>query len=127
MDTLTAVLKTINNANIKGKKEVALRGPNHLTRSFLEYMQKKGYVSEIEYIDDHRKGKAVITLNGRLNKCASICPRFHVACRDIEKWSSRLLPARQFGHIVLTTDKGILDQTECIETHRGGKILGFFY
>ncbi|KAI5173034.1 small subunit ribosomal protein S15Ae [Nematocida sp. LUAm3] len=127
MDILSAALKCINNANTSGKKEVLVRAPNKIVRSFLEYMQKKRYIDEIEYIDDHRKGKAIITLNGRLNKCGSICPRFDVPLSSLEQWSSRLLPARQFGHVVITTSKGILDHKECVEKHTGGKILGFFY
>ncbi|OAG32182.1 small subunit ribosomal protein S15Ae [Nematocida displodere] len=127
MDQLTAALKCINNANTSGKKEVLVRAPNKVIKNFLEYMQSKGYLSDIEYVDDHRKGKAIVTLNGRLNKCGSICPRFDVPFNHLERWSSRVLPARQFGHVVITTSKGILDHKECVEKHTGGKILGFFY
>ena len=37
-----------------------------------------GYIGEFEIIDDHRSGKIVIQLNGRLNKCGVISPRFNV-------------------------------------------------
>lgn len=37
-----------------------------------------GYIGEFEVIDDHRGGKVVIQLNGRLNKCGVISPRFNV-------------------------------------------------
>lgn len=127
MDKLTAALKCINNANIRGKKEVKIRGSNKVVRSFLEFMQAKGYLGDIEYIDDHRQGKAIVSLNGRLNKCGSICPRFDVPFAHLERWSSRVLPARQFGHLVITTSNGFLDHKECVEKHTGGKILGFFY
>ena len=35
-----------------------------------------GYIGEFEYVDDHRSGKIVVELNGRLNKCGVISPRF---------------------------------------------------
>ncbi|KAI5181134.1 small subunit ribosomal protein S15Ae [Nematocida sp. AWRm80] len=124
---LANALKTINNANTQGKKEVLIRAPTKIVRGMLEYMLKKGYITEIEYVDDHRKGKAIISLNGRLNKCGPISPRFDVRFSEVNTWSSKLLPARQFGHIVMTTSQGILDQNECVEKHTGGKILGFFY
>ena len=38
-----------------------------------------GYIGEFELIDDHRGGKIVIQLNGRLNKTGVISPRFNVA------------------------------------------------
>ena len=41
-------------------------------------MQKQGYVGEFEIVDDHRSGKIVIDLIGRINKCGVISPRFDV-------------------------------------------------
>ena len=46
-------------------------------------------------MDDHRAGKIVVELNGRLNKCGVISPRFDVGVKDIEPWTARLLPSRQ--------------------------------
>lgn len=38
----------------------------------------KGYIGEFEYIDDHRAGKIVVNLNGRLNKvCLYLYIRIH--------------------------------------------------
>uniref|UniRef100_A0A803KS25 RRM domain-containing protein n=1 Tax=Chenopodium quinoa TaxID=63459 RepID=A0A803KS25_CHEQI len=36
------------------------------------------YIGEFEYVDDRRSGKIVIELNGRLNNCGVISPRFDV-------------------------------------------------
>ena len=74
-----------------------------------------------------RSGKIVIDLIGRINKCGVISPRFDVGHDQIEKWVGNLLPARQFGHIILTTSMGIMDHEECKRKHTGGKVLGFFY
>jgi small subunit ribosomal protein S15Ae len=46
-------------------------------------------------VDDHRAGKIVVELNGRLNKCGVISPRFDVGVKEIETWTARLLPSRQ--------------------------------
>jgi small subunit ribosomal protein S15Ae len=78
-------------------------------------------------IDDHRAGKIVVELNGRINKCGVISPRFDMKADEIEKWVVNLLPSRQFGHIVLTTSYGIMDHEEARRKHTGGKVLGFFY
>ena len=56
-----------------------------------------GYIGEFEIVDDHRGGKIVVFLNGRLNKCGVISPRFDVPISEIEKWARNLLPSRQFG------------------------------
>ncbi len=57
-----------------------------------------GYINEFEVVDDHRAGKIVVFLNGRLNKCGVISPRFDVTLSKIEQWASNLLPSRQFGY-----------------------------
>ena len=48
---------------------------------FLKVMLKHGYINEFEIIDDKRAGKIVIELNGRLNKCGVISPRFDLTTR----------------------------------------------
>jgi len=86
-----------------------------------------GYIGEFEYVDDHRAGKIVVNLIGRLNKCGVISPRFDIKVGSIENWVNNLLPSRQFGYIMLTTSYGIMDHEEARAKHTGGKILGFFY
>jgi small subunit ribosomal protein S15Ae len=95
--------------------------------SYLEILQKHGYIGEFEYVDDHRAGKIVVELNGRLNKCGVISPRYDIVHSQIEDWIGRLLPSRQFGIIVLTTSAGIMDHEEARRKRVGGKVLGFFY
>lgn len=78
-------------------------------------------------MDDHRSGKIVIDLTGRINKCGVISPRFDIKLSSIEQWVTNLLPSRQFGYIVLTTSAGIMDHEEARRKGTGGKILGYFY
>ena len=35
-------------------------------------LRRAGYINEFEFIDDHRAGKIVVELNGRINKCGVI-------------------------------------------------------
>ena len=60
-----------------------------------------GYIGEFEEVDDHRSGKIVVQLNGRLNKTGVISPRYNVQVDQIENWVNLLLPARQFGILIL--------------------------
>ncbi|XP_049392433.1 40S ribosomal protein S15a-like [Solanum stenotomum] len=98
-----------------------------ITLSFSYCYLCVGYIGEFEYVDDHRSGKIVVELNGRLNKCGVISPCFDVGVKEIEGWTARLLPSRQFGYIVLTTSAGIMDHEEARRKNVGGKVLGFFY
>jgi small subunit ribosomal protein S15Ae len=84
----------------------------------------EGYIGEFETIDDHRAGKIVVNLLGRLNKAGVISPRFDVTLTEIPKWETNMLPSRNFGHLVFTTSYGIMDNEECVRKHTGGKLLG---
>merc|ERR1711953_828976 len=127
MSTLADCLKSISNAEKRNKRQVMVRPSSKVIVQFLRVMQKHGYIGEFEEIDDHRAGKIVIHLNGRINKCGVISPRYNVAVADMEKWQNNLLPSRQFGHVVFPTSAGIIDHEDCRRRHVGGKVLGFFF
>ena len=86
-----------------------------------------GHRELLESLAADLAGKIVVELIGRINKCGVISPRFDVCHDEIEQWVVNLLPARTFGHIILTTSYGIMDHEEARRKHTGGKILGFFY
>ena len=127
INPLADVLKTLSNAEKRGKRQVLVRPVSKTVIRFLQVMQKHGYINEFEYVDDRRNGKLVIELNGRINKCGVISPNFDITTSSLEQWTSDLLPSRQFGFLVLTTSYGIMDHEEARSKHTGGKILGYFY
>ncbi|KAI6676368.1 hypothetical protein NL676_037164 [Syzygium grande] len=123
VSVLNDALKSMYNAEKTGKRQVMIRPSSKVIIKFLLVMQKHGYIGEFEYVDDHRAGKIVVELNGRLNKCGVISPRFDIGVKEIEGWTARLLPSRQFGYIVLTTSAGIMDHEEARRKNVGGKDL----
>ena len=127
MNALADALKSICNAEKRGKRQVLIRPCSKVTVKFLTVMMKHGYIEDFEIIDDHRAGKIVINLTGRINKCGVISPRYDVKVKNIESWTTSLLPSRQFGFLVMTTSGGIMDHEEARRKHLGGKILGFFF
>ncbi|XP_035579282.1 40S ribosomal protein S15a-like [Zalophus californianus] len=125
-DALKSISKK-NNAEKRGKCQVLIRPCSKAIVQFLTVRMKHGYAGEFEITDDHREGKIVVNLTGRLNKCGVISPRSDVQLKDLEKWQNNLLPSRQSGFTVLTTSAGIMDHGEARQKHTGGKILGFFF
>mmetsp|Transcript_13116 Transcript_13116/g.18796 ORF Transcript_13116/g.18796 Transcript_13116/m.18796 type:complete len:131 (-) Transcript_13116:122-514(-) len=127
MSVLANCLKTITNAEKRGKRQVLIRPSSKVIIKFLQLMQQHGYIGEFEIVDDHRGNKIVIELTGRLNKCGVISPRFDIQGSELEKWVVNLLPSRQFGHVVLSTTYGIMTHEDARRKKTGGKVIGFFY
>jgi|TARA_B110000208_G_scaffold169922_2_gene211071 small subunit ribosomal protein S15Ae len=127
MSVLACALKTLANAEKAGKRQVLIRPSSKVIVKFLQVMQKNEYIGEFEIVDDHRSGKIVCNLIGRVNKVGVISPRFDIKLTKIEEQIGNLLPSRLFGHIVLTTAFGIMDHNEAKRKKTGGKVLGFFY
>ena len=127
ISVLSDALKTILNAERAGKRQVLIRPSSKVIIRFLKLMQKRNYIGDFEVVDDRRGGKVVIELLGRINKCGVISPRFDIGVTEYEKVVANLLPSRQFGYIVMTTNIGIIDQEKARRRHVCGKILGFFY
>ena len=127
ISVLSDCLKTILNAERAGKRQVLIRPSSKVIIRFLKLMQKRNYIGDFEVVDDRRGGKVVIELLGRINKCGVISPRFDIGVTEYEKVIANVLPSRQFGYIVMTTNIGIIDQEKARRRHVGGKILGFFY
>uniref|UniRef100_A0A8C6XM49 40S ribosomal protein S15a n=1 Tax=Naja naja TaxID=35670 RepID=A0A8C6XM49_NAJNA len=81
MNVLADALKSINNAEKRGKRQVLIRPCSKVIVRFLTVMMKHGYIGEFEIIDDHRAGKIVVNLTGRLNKAGG-CSPLSFSCRD---------------------------------------------
>lgn len=101
VSVLNDALKSMYNAEKRGKRQVMIRSSSKVIVKFLTVMQNHGCIGEFEYVDDHRDGKIVVELNGRLNKCGVISPWFDVGVKEIDGWTAMLLPSSQFGYIVL--------------------------
>merc|ERR1711924_313192 len=127
ISVLRDCLNSIVNAEKRGKRQVLIRPSSKVIIKFLQVMQKHGYIGDAEMIDDHRSGKVVVDLIGRINKTGVISPRFDVTLGALEQLATNLLPSRQFGHVVLTTPYGIMDHEEARRKNTGGKIVGFFF
>lgn len=125
-DTLADVLSTIKNAERVGKKE-CITPASKLARDILKVMQKNGYIGNFEFIDDGRSGKFRIELKNKVNNCNVIKPRFSVKMDEFEKFEKRFLPARGFGILILSTNKGVISHEDAKKHHVGGKLLAYVF
>jgi len=120
-------MSAIKNASDTGKAETIIEPASKLLGSMLRIMQETGYIGSFEFIDDHRGGQFQVRLNGRINKCGAIKPRYSVGTGNFERWEKQFLPAKNFGALILTTSNGVMSQYEAREKKIGGQLLAYVY
>lgn len=125
-DILADALSTIKNAERVGKTECVIQA-NKIVKSILKVLQDNNYIGSFEFVDNGRGGKFKIELKGKIVDCNVVKPRFSVKTDEFEKWEKRFLPAREFGLLVLSTPKGIVDHKKAKEINAGGKLVAFVY
>lgn len=130
LDTLANVLATIQNAEMRGKKETVIMPASKLIAAVLRVLQQEGYIGEFEYIDDGRWGKFRVQLLGRINKTNVIKPRMPVSYRELTAMPESLrkyLASRDIGILILSTSQGVMSHKEAIKRKIGGVLLAYVY
>tara|TARA_Y100000814_G_scaffold2472_1_gene3085 strand:- start:5 stop:391 length:387 start_codon:yes stop_codon:yes gene_type:complete len=125
-DILSDVLVTIKNADLLGKSSAVVPA-SKLIGNVLKLLTEKGYLNNYEFNDDKKGGEFIISLNGRINGCGAIKPRFSVKLKDMETHEARYLPAKDFGILILTTPYGVMNNDQAREASTGGKLLAYVY
>merc|ERR1712098_123165 len=113
---LAASLTAITNASRLHKPQIIVRYSSTILISFLQQLQKFGYISYFTRIYDKRSEKVFIKLNGRLRKASAIVPRYNLKYNkgDIERFRESVLPARQFGKMIISSSIGMIDHQEAV-------------
>lgn len=125
-DPLADALSTIKNAERVGKNDCVTRA-SKVVKAILQIMQDRDYIGAFEYVEDGRGGKFQIELKGKIIDCNVIKPRYSTKVDEFEKWEKRYLPAREFGLLILSTPKGIIDHKKAKQLRTGGKLLAYVY
>lgn len=125
-DPLADALSKMNNAVKALNKTVTLK-KSKLLLSVLNVLKENGYVGELELIEDGKGGKVKVNLLGTINECKVIKPRFPVKIEELESFEKRFLPAKDFGVLIISTNKGLLTQKSAKENHIGGTLVAYCY
>jgi len=124
---LANLFSSLQNAEMRNKKECLIIPASTLASEVLRVLQKRRYIGEFEFIDDGVGGKLRVQLLGRINKCGAISPRFPVRSLKLVEWEHRYLPAVGVGSLIVSTSQGVMSHVEAQEKKIGGRLVGYVY
>ena len=126
-DTLANSLSYIMNVEKIGAKECIIKPSSKVIKKVLDVMHDFGYIGEVVETETTRGKQITVSLLGRINNCNVVKPRFSVSLDNFTKYEKRFLPAKDFGIIIVTTNKGIMTHNQAKELQIGGKLLAYCY
>ena len=120
-DIVADGLNQIMNAKLAKKQEIVLNKHSKLLIEVLEIAKKDGYLN---YKNEDCKLKIDIK---KLNSIRAIKPRYTVSVKKINFYVRRFLPAKDFGFVILSTNKGLMKHNEAEDKNIGGCLIAYIY
>ena len=114
-------LNQIMNAKKARKTEVTIKKHSKLLRNILDIAKESGY---LDYEIDGTRLK--VTIN-KINELKAIKPRYTVSVKDINKYVRRYLPAKDFGFVIISTNKGLMKSEDAEEQNLGGCLIAYMF
>ena len=125
-DPLSNALSKILNAE-QSSKSVCVVKSSKIIKEVLNLMNQRGYLGEYKEVVTSKGNFLEVNLLKQINKCGVIKPRFPVTKSQIEKYEKRYLPAKDFGFIIVSTNKGLLTHIETKLKNIGGRLIAYCY
>ena len=127
-DIVSDGLNQIMNAKRVEKRELVIKRYSKVLINLLEIMKVAGHVDYEVPLDSlgHQTGQVVVKIL-KLNECRAVKPRYYVGVADIDKYLRRFLPSRNFGSLVISTNKGLVSHSEALKLNLGGSVVAYFY
>ena len=126
-DPITDALTKIRNAQAVSKSECTLKPASKFLGEVLKVAKQNEYITDYKMEEDKGIISYKVMLNGKLNTCKGIKPRYAVKTSNFEKYEKRYLPARDVGVIVVSTPQGVMTHSEAKSKGLGGRLIAFMY
>lgn len=122
-DIVADGLNQIMNVKRIQKQELVIKRYSKVLLSLFEMMKNKGHI-DYEVNEEEKTVKVKLI---KVNECRAIKPRYFVGVNDIDKYLRRFLPSRNFGTLVISTNKGMMSHSDAVKENLGGSVLAYFY
>ena len=120
-DIVADALNQIMNAKKARKEFLIINKNSKLLRNVLDIVKQYGY---IDYSAEGNKIKIDIK---NLNEFKAIKPRYTVSVKKIDHYVRRYLPAKNFGFLIISTNKGLMNHKDAESKKLGGCLIAYIF
>jgi small subunit ribosomal protein S8 len=120
-DIVADILNQIMNAKKAKKQYLVVNRTSKLLINVLEIVKQYGY---LDY--EENKNEIKIELKN-LNEIRAIKPRYTLPIKAINKYVRRFLPAKNFGFLIVSTNKGLMTHKDAEEKNIGGCLIAYVF
>ena len=120
-DVVADGLNEIMNAKKARKTSLYIRKNSKLLRNVLDIAKESGH---LDYSIDGKEIKVEIK---NLNEFKAVKPRFTVSVDKINRYVRRFLPAKNFGFVIISTNKGLMRHYDAEKQNIGGCLIAYVY
>ncbi len=126
VDHLADALNTLKTHEIVGQRSCTVRATK-LINEILSLLKEHGYLKEFRKVETGREDYFEVELDGRINDCGVIKPRFPVKKTDWAKTEEQYIPGVGVGLLIVSTSQGIMTNVDAEEKKIGGRLLAYIY
>src|SRR3989344_8038511 len=120
-DIVADALNEIMNAKKARKSEIVLNKNSKLLRNVLDIAKERGY------LDYSAEGNEIKVSLKNLNEIKAVKPRYTISVKKINNYVRRFLPAKNFGLLIISTNKGLMSHEDAEEKNMGGCIIAYMF
>ncbi|MFH0906319.1 MAG: 30S ribosomal protein S8 [archaeon] len=125
-DPIADALNAINNAESVAKQTCALNYSKFL-EGILIVLRDQGYIKQYKIINKRPVRQLIIYLDGKINKCKAIKPRYAVKKDEFEKFEKSYLISRDIGLLIVSTTSGLMTHNDAKTKGLGGRLVAYVY
>ncbi len=125
-DHLADALNTMKTHEMVGQQNCSVAATK-LVGEILNLLKEHGYVREFKKVDESVGGHFEVELDGRINDCGVIKPRFPVKRNEWAKKEEQFIPGVGVGLLIVSTSQGVMTNVDAEEKRIGGRLLAYIY
>ncbi len=120
-DIVADALNGIMNARKAKKDSVVIKKYSKLLIKVLDIAKSSGYL-------DYTIAENELSIKiKKINEIRAIKPRFTVSVKNIDHYTRRFLPAKNYGFLIISTNQGLMKADEASEKNLGGCLIAYIY